>query len=199
MSNSPTGTKRIRGFRAEAARAYFKVGSLSARLDRPEEAERAMARAVAMFEDLAARFPTRGGVSLEAGGNRDHDRPLVGRTRPRSCRSNRSYAAPASSSISLPERSRRILDYVQSQIHVYAKLGAVMQRLDRLGEAESCYRRAIDFAGDLMKRSSNPARATIDRADVREALGRLVLDGGQREGHGCCSKGPWPTCVRSKE
>ena len=73
------------------------------------------------------------------------------------------------------------LDYVQSQIHVHAKLGAVLQRLDRPNEAESSYRRAIDFAGDLMKRSPTPVRATIDRADVREALARLNLEGGQRD------------------
>ena len=73
------------------------------------------------------------------------------------------------------------LDYVQSQIHVYAKLGAVMQRLDRPGDAESSYRRAIEFAGSLMERSKSPARATIDRADVREALALLVLGTGQRD------------------
>ena len=73
------------------------------------------------------------------------------------------------------------LDYVQSQIHVYAKLGAVMQRLGRPGEAEAAYGRAIDFAGFLMERSTNPARATVDRADVREALALLVLEGGRRD------------------
>ena len=73
------------------------------------------------------------------------------------------------------------LEYVQSQIHVYAKLGAVMQRLDRPGDAESAYRRAIEFAGSLMRRSSSPARATIDRADVREALALLVLESGRSD------------------
>ena len=70
---------------------------------------------------------------------------------------------------------------MQSQIHVYAKLGAVMQRLDRPGDAESAYRRAIEFAGSLMERSSSPARATIDRADVREALALLVLESGRSD------------------
>ena len=73
------------------------------------------------------------------------------------------------------------LEHVQSQIHVYAKLGAVMQRLDRPSDAESAYRRAIDFAGTLMEHSSSPARATIDRADVREALALLVLERGERD------------------
>ena len=73
------------------------------------------------------------------------------------------------------------LDYLQSQIHVHAKLGAVMQRLGRPRDAETGYRRAIDLAGSLIERSPSPARATIDRADVREALARLVLEGGDRE------------------
>ena len=43
---------------AEAARAYFKVGSLLERLDRIEEAERAIGSAqFEMFEELVGRFP----------------------------------------------------------------------------------------------------------------------------------------------
>ena len=44
--------------KAEAARAYFKVGALLERLDRFEEAEPAMARAFAMFGELATEFPS---------------------------------------------------------------------------------------------------------------------------------------------
>ena len=72
--------------KAEAARAYFKVGSLLERLDRFEEAERAMARAFAMFEDLVAEFPERGGVPLEDRRDCDHDRSLVGRCSRTLCR-----------------------------------------------------------------------------------------------------------------
>ena len=58
----------------------------------------------------------------------------------------------------------------------------MLQRLDRRGDAaETAYRRAIEFAGALMARASNPVRATIDRADVREALALLVLEAGNRE------------------
>ena len=42
----------------EAARAYFKVGSLLERLDRPREAEQAMARAMEMFERLVEQSPS---------------------------------------------------------------------------------------------------------------------------------------------
>jgi eukaryotic-like serine/threonine-protein kinase len=164
----------------EAAWAYFKVGSLCARLERPEEAKRAVARAVAMFKDLAARYPT-------VAEYRSKLVEIAIMTDPWSVEA--SELAPLESQLrharelvdrlagEMPEN----LEYVQSQIHVHAKLGAVMQRLDRRGDAESCYLRAIEFAGDLMKRSTSPARATIDRADVREALARLVLDGGQRD------------------
>ena len=65
----------------------------------------------------------------------------------------------------LASKNPQNLDHVQSQIHVYAKLGAVMQRLERPGDAEAAYRRAIDFAGSLMERlRAASTRATIDRA-----------------------------------
>ena len=159
---------------AEAARAYFKVGSLLERLDRIEEAERALERAVEMFEELVAQIPERGRVPFEDRRNRDHDRSLVGRSAsllPLGRRLRRARELVDQLAAGNPQ----YLEYVQSQIHVYAKLGAVMQRLDRPGDAESAYRRAIEFAGSLMERSSSPARATIDRADVREALALLVL------------------------
>jgi tRNA A-37 threonylcarbamoyl transferase component Bud32/tetratricopeptide (TPR) repeat protein len=165
---------------AEAARAYFKVGSLLERLDRIEEAERALERAFEMFEELVGRFPS----------VVEYRSKIVGiaiMTDP--------WSVDPSSLLPLERRLRRArelvdqlaagnpqdLEYVQSQIHVYAKLGAVMQRLDRPGDAESAYRRAIEFAGSLMERSSSPARATIDRADVREALALLGLECGRSD------------------
>jgi eukaryotic-like serine/threonine-protein kinase len=164
---------------AEAARAYFKVGSLLERLDRFSEAERAMARAFALFEELVSEFP--GVVEY-----RTKLIEIAIMTDP--------WSVDQVTLVPLESRLRRArelvdqlavenpqdLDRVQSQIHVYAKLGAVMQRLDRPGDADSAYRRAIDFAGSLMERSSNPVRATIDRADVREALALLVLEAGGR-------------------
>jgi tetratricopeptide (TPR) repeat protein len=147
------------------------------RLDRPKEAEQAMARAMEMFERLVEQSPN----ALEY---RSKVIEIAIMTDPWSVEPS-----------SLPQLEKRLwrareivdrlasempldLDHVQSQIHVYAKLGAVMQRLDRPEEAESSYRRAIEFAGSLMKRSKSPARATIDRADVREALALLVLETG---------------------
>jgi serine/threonine protein kinase len=164
----------------EAARAYFKVGSLFERLDRHEESERAMARAVEMFERLVKQSPS----AVEY---RSKLIEIAIMTDP--------WSVEPSSLPHLESRLRRArelvdqlagempgnLDYVQSQIHVYAKLGAVMQRLARPDDAESSYRRAIEFAGSLMERSKNPVRATIDRADVREALALLVLERGQQD------------------
>ncbi len=165
---------------AEAARAYFKVGLLLGRLDRSEEAEQAMARAVANFEELAARFPTVAEYRLkivEIAIMIDPwsvDPSLLVTLERRLGRARELVDQ-------LAGENRRNLDYIQSQIHVYAKLGAVLQRLGRSDDAEAAYRRAIDFAGTLMGRASNPARATIDRADVREALALLVLELGNHD------------------
>jgi eukaryotic-like serine/threonine-protein kinase len=165
---------------AEAARAYFKMGLLLGRLDRSEEAEQAMERAVSIFEELAARFPKvaehRSKV-IEIAIMTDPwsvDPPLLVTLERRLGRARELVDQ-------LAGENPQNLDYIQSQIHVYAKLGAVLQRLGRPREADDAYRRAIDFAGTLMGRASNPARATIDRADVREALALLVLEGGDQE------------------
>ncbi len=164
----------------EAAWAYFKVGSLCARLDRPEEAERAIACAVRMFEDLVVRDPSEAEyraklveIAIMTDPWSVEPPALV----PLEAQLRRARGLVDQLAGEMPEH----LDYVQSQIHVHAKLGAVLQRLDRADEAELSYRRSIEFAGDLMRRSPTPVRATIDRADVQEALARLVLDGGQRE------------------
>ena len=109
---------------AEAARAYFRVGSLLERLDRFEEAEQAMARAVAIFEDLIAAFPN-------VAEYRSKIVEIAIMTDP--------WSVDPSLLVPLERRLRRArelvdqlagenprnLDYVQSQIHVYAKLGAV--------------------------------------------------------------------------
>jgi eukaryotic-like serine/threonine-protein kinase len=167
------------GLKAEAARAYFKVGSLLERLDRFEEAEPEMARAFAMFGDLVAEFPRvveYRAKLVEIAIMTDPwsvDPPILPALETRLVRAREVVDQ-------LAGEDKGNLDHVQSQIHVYAKLGAVMQRLDRTGEAELAYRRAIEFAGSLTERSSSPARATIDRADVREALALLLLERGER-------------------
>jgi eukaryotic-like serine/threonine-protein kinase len=177
FAQSNETNSRLQG---EAARAYFRIGSLLERLDRPKEAEQAMARAAEMFERLLKQSPS----VVEY---RSKLIEIAIMTDP--------WSVEPSSLPQLESRLRRAreivdqlasempenLDHVQSQIHVYAKVGAVIQRLDRPGEAESFYRRAIEFAASLMKRLKSPARATIDRADVREALALLVLERGQRD------------------
>jgi eukaryotic-like serine/threonine-protein kinase len=165
---------------AEAARAYFRVGSLLERLDRFEEAERAMARAVAIFEDLIAAFPSEAEYRskiVEIAIMTDPWSVDPSLLLPLEARLRRARELVDQLAVANPQD----LDHVQSQIHVYAKLGAVMQRLERVGDAEAAYRRAIEFAGSLMERSSSPTRATIDRADVREALALLVLESGERD------------------
>jgi serine/threonine protein kinase len=165
---------------SEAARAYVKVGSLLERLDRPKEAEEAMARAADMFEGLLKRNPSAVEYRLKLV-------EIAIMTDP--------WSAQATALEPLERRLRHAreivdglatespdnLDYVQSQIHVHAKLGAVMQRLDHPDQAESSYRFAIERAGWLMQHSSTPTRATIDRADVREALALLALERGRSD------------------
>jgi serine/threonine protein kinase len=163
---------------SEAARAYFKVGSLLERLDRPKEAEDAMARAADMCEGLLKRNASAVEYRLKLV-------EIAIMTDP--------WSVDATALAPLERRLRRAreivdglatespddLDFVQSQIHVHAKLGAVMQRLEHPDEAEAAYRFAIERAGWLMQHSDAPTRATIDRADVREALALLALERGR--------------------
>jgi len=165
---------------SEAARAYFRVGTLYERLGRGREAARAKARAVEMLEGLVARFPrvpeyrarlvevdiradpwSADPASLEG---------LEGRlSRARGLVDGLAREAPDD------------LDHLQSQVHVHAKLGVVFQRLGRADDAEACFRRAVDLAGSLIERSPGKIRPVIDRVDTREALARLQLDRGRRD------------------
>jgi tetratricopeptide (TPR) repeat protein len=81
----------------------------------------------------------------------------------------------------LAAESPENLDDTQAQVHVHAKLGVVLQRLKRPGDAEARYRKAIALGGSLIERSPRPARARFDRADVEEILARLQLERGQRD------------------
>jgi eukaryotic-like serine/threonine-protein kinase len=164
----------------EAAWAYFKVGLLSERLNEPDESKRSIANAIKLLENLADRFPTvpeyrsklvqiaimtdPWSVDPSALGTLEH--------RLRQARGfidQLALAAPAN------------LDYIQDQIHVYAKLGTVFERQKHPDEADVCYRRAIDLAGTLIERSPGSFRARLDRADVRAALAYLRQERGSAD------------------
>ena len=181
----------------EAARAYFKVGSLLERLDRPSEAEHAMARAFGMFEDLSKR-------NSSAVEYRSRLVEIAIMTDPWSV--NPSVLEPLERRLRrarelvdrLASEAPQNLDYVQSQIHVYAKLGAVMQRLDRPADAESSYRRAIELAGSLMERSNAPAGPRSIGLTCERRLRFWFWSSRGETRRSACSKRRWVICARFK-
>jgi serine/threonine protein kinase len=169
----------------EAAWAYRKVGALYAWLGRDEEAERAYTRAIAMFENLIARYPNVPEYRFKLVETCDMADPwsadpsTLDRLEPRLRRALALIDQLASGS---PENA----EYAQAQQHVQAKLGATLQLLDRDSEAEACYRRAIALQGELIERrprTSRPSfdRPLMDRATTRETLAILQLERGRKD------------------
>jgi eukaryotic-like serine/threonine-protein kinase len=164
---------------SEAALAYRKVGALYQRLGRNDDAEAAIARALKMFEELVERFPSVPEYQFQLvetyimADPWEDDPSALDRTVQQLRRAQVLIDQLATES---PENS----DYTQAQVHVYAKLGAGLQRLKRDDEAEACYRRAIALGGVLLERSITNARAWIDRAGVQEALARLLVEQGRK-------------------
>jgi len=161
----------------EVAWAYFKVGTLCERLDRPDEAKQSIAHAVAMLENLVARFP---GVPeyrsrlVQIAIMTDPWSVDLSSLEPVEAQLRRARVLIDQLAREMPQN----LDYIQDQIHVHAKLGTVFERRNQATDAEACYRRAIDLAGTLIERSPGSFRPTVDRADVREALAYLQQERG---------------------
>ncbi len=159
----------------EAARAYRKVGALYTWLGRDEEAAKAFGHAIAMLEDLTARYP------------------LIPEYRHKLVETFimvDPWSADRETIPTLEARLRRARDladalvaespvdpnYAESQIHAHAKLGVTLQLLDRPDEAEACYRRAIETASALASGPKKPLRARLDLITTREALAALQLE-----------------------
>jgi len=64
---------------------------------------------------------------------------------------------------------------------IYVKLGGTLERLNRVDEAEACYREAIAFLGHLIDRTPGHDPLRIDRATAREALALTALDRGRSD------------------
>jgi tetratricopeptide (TPR) repeat protein len=162
----------------EAAWAYRRVGALSHRMGRAREAEEAYARAIAMFEGLVARFPdvpeyrSRLVATHLMADPWSADPPSLGRLERRLRRAQVLIDRLAAES---PED----VDIAQAQMRVQAKLGAVLQRLERADDAEACYRRAIALAGPLIGRSPTSYLARHDRAVTRQALAIHQIERGR--------------------
>jgi len=164
----------------EAAWAYRKVGALYDRLGKRTDAEEAYARAIAIFEQLAARYPD----------NPEYRSKLV---------QTFDMADPHSADLSSLKRiedrlkrARKLIDqlvvrapenaeYTWLRTRVYVKLGATLARLGQLDEAESCYQEAIAFLGKLIDRSPSNDAFRLDRATATEALATIALERSQRK------------------
>ncbi len=171
------GNSKLQG---EAAWAYRKVGALYDRLGRKDEAEKAYARAIAMFEDLVTRFPNVAEYRLKLVETYDMADP---------------WSADSTELERLEQRFRRaklLIDtlaqespdeqgYVLDQIHMCAKLGMALQRLKRYDEAEASYHEALALEGQQLAGPSRPDRPMLDRATTQEALGVLELERGQQD------------------
>jgi tetratricopeptide (TPR) repeat protein/tRNA A-37 threonylcarbamoyl transferase component Bud32 len=165
---------------AEAAWAYRKVAALSERLGRDREAEQANLRAIAMLEELVAQFP---GVA-------EYRSKLV-----ETYIMVDPWSVEPSALEGLDTRLRRArelvdqlarespgnLAYTEVQVHVYAKLGVVAQRLMRPDEAEADYHRALDLEESIIARAPRSERARLDRVDTRGALATLAIERGRRD------------------
>ena len=179
----------------EAAWAYRKVGALYETLGRADEAETAYARAIAMFEELVARYPDDPEYRFKLVRDLRHGRPLVGRPGLARTAGAAAPAGPGRSSTGSPPGRPTTSTTLQAQVHVHAKLGTALQRLGRADEAEACYRRAIDLEGTLIERSARNDRPRLDRATTREALALLELERGRRRrGADAARRRPPPTC-----
>jgi tetratricopeptide (TPR) repeat protein/tRNA A-37 threonylcarbamoyl transferase component Bud32 len=159
----------------EAAWAYRKVGALYERLGRDPEAEEAYARAIAIFEELVVQHPDVAEYRYKLVDTYDMADP---------------WSADPAALQRLEQRFRRAqalidalvaespgeLEYAQTRVHVLSKLGVVLQRLKRAGDAETSYRRAIAVEGESIERWPDNGRLRIDRAVTQQALALLLLD-----------------------
>jgi tetratricopeptide (TPR) repeat protein len=164
----------------EAAWAYRKVGALYERLDRESDAEAAFGRAIAMFESLVKRYPHEEQYRLRLVQTFDMADPHSA-SAPSLERLERWLQRAKTLSDGLVQAAPENREYNWSRTRVYVKLGATLERLNRLEEAERTYRDVIAFLGKLIERSPADAPLWIDRATALEAQGRIALKRGQQE------------------
>jgi tetratricopeptide (TPR) repeat protein len=162
----------------EAAWAYRKVGALYEKLGRETDAEAAYAKAIAMFEDLVARYPGERRYSYRLVQTYDMSDPLSAAPdslEPMVQRLDRARTIGDRLAAEAPNNP----DYVQSQIRVQIKLGRVLTRLKRNDEARECYLRVIPLIDAQVDAERAPEDRLLDRATVREALALLELGRGR--------------------
>ncbi len=164
----------------EAAWAYRRVGALYDRIGREDEAALAYARAITIFKDLAAQFPRDVKYRSRLVETYIMADPWTARSSTlESLKDDFTHAQALVDQLAAEQPDS--LEHIQSQVHVYAKLGAVLQRLKQDSAAEDSYRRAIQLGGTLIERSNRPLRAQVDRAMIRETLAELQIERNQLE------------------
>jgi tetratricopeptide (TPR) repeat protein len=162
----------------EAARAYRKVGAIYQRLGRGDEALAANARALAMIQKLNAEFPEVAEYRFQLvetyimADPWSEDASSLGHT-------EQQLRQAETLILRLVARSPENAEYLQAQVLVQAKLGAVLERLKHLDDADACYRNAIAAATKILDHGPRVTRARLDRSAVQEALARLQLERGQ--------------------
>jgi tetratricopeptide (TPR) repeat protein len=151
---------------------------LNERLGRSKEAEEAYARAIAMLEELVSRYPHVALYQFKLVETYDIADPWSADSSSLELMEHRLRRAGALIDQLASEEPRQI-DYAQAQIHVQAKLGMALQRLERPELAETCYHRAIALQGALLDRAPGDGRTRFDRATTRHALATLLFETGR--------------------
>ncbi len=164
----------------EAAWAYAMVAAIDEFLGRADDAEHRLERTVGMLESLVRQYPD--------------DRSYRVKLAEAYLMTNPWTAAPANLD-RIESRLRRACELLERNVaeapddaemekhlvEALGKLGATLQRLDRLDEAEPCYRRVIALCDGLVGRIQRPFRVQLDRVAVREALAMLLVARGRRD------------------
>ena len=166
---------------AEAAWAYRRVGAYDAQRGRNAEAVAAFERAIAMLEDLVDRFPA----------------DVENRYRLAECDlmadpwtvdpgALGTVARRLERAVAIADALRGEepgdLRYLQLAVLSRIKLGAALQRSGDPGRAAPRYREAIDLGDRLIREAPEQRwRPLLDRADAREALAWLLIEGGRPE------------------
>jgi serine/threonine protein kinase len=162
----------------EAAKAHQRIGELRQRLGQFDAAGAAFGRSAALFEALAEEFP-----------DSPNDRHALAETL---IVEDPPSNAPAALEAALVrwQRAQAIekelatdfpgtVEYINASALIESKLGMVLDRLGRTGEAEASLRRAVALRSSLAERFPNGSYTTLLRTVARTALGGFLLKHGQ--------------------
>jgi tetratricopeptide (TPR) repeat protein len=166
--------------RGEAAWAYAMVAAIDEYLGREDDAERHLERAVGVLEELTRLYPNDRSYRVKLAETYLMTDPWradpanLGRIESRLRRAIELLGRNVADAPEDAETEKHLVEAL-------GKLGATLQSLDRLDEAEPLYRRVIELCDGLVDRIQRPSRVRLDRAAVREALAMLLVAKGRRD------------------